>query len=97
MLVFSQGGHGVLWYQGRLCVPYNDGLRGQIVTEAHSSRYSIHPGSIKMYCNLRGVCWWNAMKKDIADFVTKCPNCQLVKVKHQRPGVSFISLTLDQT
>ncbi|WMV31865.1 hypothetical protein MTR67_025250 [Solanum verrucosum] len=54
--------------------------------EAHSSRYSIHPGSTKMYRDLREVYWWNGMKKGIAEFVAKCPNCQQVKVEHQRPG-----------
>ncbi|WMV37778.1 hypothetical protein MTR67_031163 [Solanum verrucosum] len=45
---FSQGGDGVLRYQGRLCVPNVDDLREQILTEAHSSQYSIHPGATKM-------------------------------------------------
>ncbi|WMV23871.1 hypothetical protein MTR67_017256 [Solanum verrucosum] len=54
--------------------------------EAHSSRYSIHPGSTKMYRDLREVYWWNSIKKGIDEFVAKCPNCQQVKVKHQRLG-----------
>ena len=41
------GGDGVLRYQGRLCVPYVDGLRNWILEEAHGSRYSIHPGLTK--------------------------------------------------
>ncbi|WMV46054.1 hypothetical protein MTR67_039439 [Solanum verrucosum] len=39
-----------------------------------------------MYCDLREVYWWNGMKKDIMEFVAKCPNCQQVKVEHQKPG-----------
>ncbi|MCQ7632740.1 transposase family protein, partial [Salmonella enterica] len=61
-------------------------LRQHILTEAHNSRYSIHPGATKMYRDLREVYWWNGMKRDIADFVAKCPNCQQVKVEHQKPG-----------
>ena len=38
-----------------------------------------------MYCDFREVYWWNGMKKDIAKFVAKCPNCQQVKVEHQKP------------
>ncbi|KAH0757858.1 hypothetical protein KY290_021351 [Solanum tuberosum] len=86
VLAFEQGGDGVLRYQGRLCVPMVDELQERIMEEAHSSRYSIHPGTTKMYRDLREVYWWNGMKKDIAEFVAKCPNCQQVKVKHQRPG-----------
>ncbi|KAH0655152.1 hypothetical protein KY285_030034 [Solanum tuberosum] len=84
--VFSQGGDGVLRYQGRLCVPDMGELRQHILTEAHNSRYSIHPGATKMYRDLREVYWWNGMKRDIANFVAKCPNCQQVKVEHQKPG-----------
>ena len=84
--VFSQGGDGVLRCQGRLCVPDLGELRQHILVEAHKSRYSIHPGSTKMYRVLREVYWWNGMKRDIADFVSKCPDCQPVKVEHQKPG-----------
>ncbi|WMV58999.1 hypothetical protein MTR67_052384 [Solanum verrucosum] len=66
---FSQGGYGVLRYQGRLCVPNVDGLREQILSKAHSSRYSIHPIATKMYCDLREIYWWNGMKKDIMEFI----------------------------
>ncbi|WMV32744.1 hypothetical protein MTR67_026129, partial [Solanum verrucosum] len=64
--VFSQGGDGVLRYQGRLCVPCVDGLREKILEESHNSFYSIHPGSTKMYRDLRDVYWWGGIKKDIA-------------------------------
>ncbi|WMV19191.1 hypothetical protein MTR67_012576 [Solanum verrucosum] len=39
-----------------------------------------------MYCDLREVFWWNDMKRDVANFVAKCPNCQQIKVEHQKPG-----------
>ena len=65
----------MLRYQGRLCVPKVGELRKQILAEAHNSRYSIHPGDTKMYCDMREVFWWNGMKRDIADFVAKCPYC----------------------
>ena len=86
MKVLSQGGDGVLRYQGRLCVPDVGELRQHILAEDHNSRYSIHLGATKMYRDMREVYWWNIMKRDIADFVSKCPNCQQVKVEHQKPG-----------
>ncbi|XP_060170798.1 uncharacterized protein LOC132601749, partial [Lycium barbarum] len=83
---FEEGGDdGTLRYRGRLCVPDVDGLRERIMSEAHNSRYSIHPGSTKMYHDLKEIYWWNDMKKNVADFVAKCPNCQQVKAEHQRP------------
>ena len=39
-----------------------------------------------MYRDLQEVVWWNGMKRDIADSVSECPNCQQVKVEHQKPG-----------
>ena len=54
--------------------------------EAHSSRYSIHSNSTKMCHDLREIYWWNGIKKGIAKFVSKCPNCHQVIVEHQRPG-----------
>ncbi|XP_070024826.1 uncharacterized protein [Nicotiana sylvestris] len=85
--VFSFGmNDGTLRYKDRLCVPDIDGLRERIMVEAHTSRYSMHPGSTKMYHDLEEMYWWNNMKKDVADFVAKCPNCQQVKIEHQRPG-----------
>ena len=47
------GGDGILRFQGRLCIPNIDGLRERILNEVHTSRYVIHPGSTKMYHNLK--------------------------------------------
>ena len=77
----------MLRYQGCLCVPNVGEFRQRIFIEAHNSRHSIHPGSTKMYCDLWEVFWWNDMKRDIADFVAKCPNCQQVKVEHHNQEV----------
>ena len=71
-------------YQRKLCVPNVNDLRNQILEEAHGSRYSIHSGSAKMYHDRREVFWWEGLKKDIAEFVSKCPNCQQVKAEHQK-------------
>ena len=50
--------------------------------EAHKFEYIVHPGSTKMYRDLREVYWWNNMKREIADFVSRCLICQQVKVEH---------------
>ena len=77
---------GILRIKGRVCVPRVDDLIHTILTEAHSSRYSIHPGATKMYRDLKQHFWWSRMKRDIVDFVAQCPNCQQIKYEHQRPG-----------
>ena len=72
--------------KGRVCVPGVYDLTHTILTEAHSSRYSIHPGATKMYRDLKQHFLWSRMKRDIVDFVAQCLNCQQVKYEHQRPG-----------
>lgn len=56
------------------------------MSEAHNSRYSIHPGSTKMYHDIRRNYWWPNMKKENDDWVSKCLTCQKVKVEHERPN-----------
>ncbi|XP_070002122.1 uncharacterized protein [Nicotiana sylvestris] len=80
------GDDGVLRMQGRVCVHNVDGLRELILVEAHSSRYSIHPGVSKIYQNLRQHYWWRRIKKDIVAYVARCLNCQQVMYEHLRPS-----------
>ncbi|GKC27206.1 putative reverse transcriptase domain-containing protein, partial [Tanacetum coccineum] len=57
---------GGLYLVERIWVPIYGNLRTLIMNEAHTTRYSVHPGADKMYYDLRGLCWWPRMKKDIA-------------------------------
>jgi hypothetical protein len=57
-----------------------------IMKEAHDSAYSIHPGSTKMYQNLKQKYWWYGLKRDVAAHVAECDVSLRVKVEHQRPA-----------
>ncbi|KAL0556464.1 hypothetical protein IC582_004978 [Cucumis melo] len=46
----------------------------------------MHPGSTKMYQNLKRVYWWRNMKREVAEFVSKCLMCQQVKAPRQKPA-----------
>ena len=65
-------------------------LRNRILEEAHGYIYSIHPGSTKMYHDLREVFGWDGLKRDITEFDAKYPNCQQVKVKHLKLSGSLL-------
>ena len=83
---FSVNSDGVLMYATRLCVPDDAALKREILEEAHSSAYAMHPGSTKLYRDLRESYWWIGMKREIADFVAKCLVCQRVKAEHRHPA-----------
>jgi hypothetical protein len=63
---------GVLWFKDRLVVPKDRELRNHIMSEAHSSKLSIHLGSRKMYHNLKPYYWSTKMRKEIAAYVARC-------------------------
>ena len=46
----------------------------------------MHPGSKKIYQDLKTSYWWSGMKRDVLEFVTKCMVCQKVKAEHQVPS-----------
>nr|GEW29956.1 retrotransposon protein, putative, Ty3-gypsy subclass [Tanacetum cinerariifolium] len=54
----------VLWQDTRLVVPNDATLREALLTEAHSSPFSVHLGSTKMYHDLKQYFWWSGMKRD---------------------------------
>ncbi|KAF5802176.1 putative nucleotidyltransferase, Ribonuclease H [Helianthus annuus] len=82
----SYGKDGILRLNGRIWVPVFGGLRDVILKEAHSSRYSVHPGADKMYQDVKATYWWIGLKKSIATHVAKCLTCAQVKAEHQKPS-----------
>ncbi|KAL8124972.1 hypothetical protein AgCh_012593 [Apium graveolens] len=77
---------GIYRVNSRIWIPNVVELKHEILQEAHNSRFSIHPGSTKMYQDLKESYWWPNMKKEIAEWISKCYTCQRVKAKHQRPS-----------
>jgi hypothetical protein len=85
-LEFTEDDQGTIWFKNRICVPDVGDLRKTILREAHDSTYSIHPGSTKMYQDLKQRYWWYGMNSDVAAHVALCDTCHKVKAEHQRPA-----------
>jgi ribonuclease HI len=79
---FRQDPNGTIWFGQRLIVPGDPTLRKKILDETHLSKFSIHPGSNKMYQDLKGNFRWSNMKVDIAKYVSECDTCSRIKASH---------------
>jgi hypothetical protein len=77
---FSVDEKGTLWYKKCMCSEVKE-IRELILCEAHDSAYSIHPGSTKMYHDLKSRYWWYGIKRVVAEYVALCDNCQRVKAE----------------
>ncbi|KAL0551564.1 hypothetical protein IC582_010653 [Cucumis melo] len=83
---FSLSSDGGLLFERHLCVPSDSAVKTELLSEAHSSPFSMHPGSTKMYQDLKRVYWWRNMKREVAEFVSRCLVCQQVKAPRQKPA-----------
>jgi hypothetical protein len=82
---FQQDANGVMWFKDRVVVPKDFELCRKIMDEAHRSRYSIHPGTNKMYQDLIRNFWWTRMKREISRYVSECDTYWRIKADHLRP------------
>ncbi|WVZ75890.1 hypothetical protein U9M48_023910 [Paspalum notatum var. saurae] len=84
----------VLWFKNRSVVPQDMELRKRILDEAHTSMFTMHPDSNKMYQDLKQKFWWTRMKREIAKYVSECDVCQRIKADHLKPAGMLQPLTI---
>nr|GEW24134.1 putative reverse transcriptase domain-containing protein [Tanacetum cinerariifolium] len=87
---------GTLCLNNRSWIPHFGDLRALIMHESHKSKYSIHPGSNKMYQELKKLYWWPNMKAEISTYVSKCLTCAKVKVEYQKPSGLLVQPKIPQ-
>jgi hypothetical protein len=83
---FREDAEGTLWFKEILVVLKKEAIKKKILDEAHTSMYSIHLGSTKMYHDLRQQFWWTRMKCEVARYVSECDTCQKIKADYMKPG-----------
>ncbi|GJT28761.1 putative reverse transcriptase domain-containing protein [Tanacetum coccineum] len=88
---------GTLCLNGRSWLPCYGYLRTVIMHKSHKSKYSIYPGSDKMYQDMKKLYWWPNMKADVATYVSKCLTCVKVKSEHQRPSGLLVQPKIPQS
>jgi hypothetical protein len=66
---------GTIFLRCRLCVPQKAAVKMEILREAHRSSYTVHPGEMKMYHDLKQSFWWKRMRVDIIKYVASCGIC----------------------
>nr|GEV42277.1 putative reverse transcriptase domain-containing protein [Tanacetum cinerariifolium] len=81
---------GISW------LPSYGDLRTLIMHESYKSKYSVHPGSDKMYQDMKLLYWWPNMKVDNATYVSKCLTCLRVKAEHQKPSGLLVKPKIPQ-
>jgi hypothetical protein len=91
---FHVAGDGIMKFRNRVCITNDAELKRVILSEAHQSLYTVHPGNTKMYRDLRKNYWWKGMKKDIAQYVEQCLTCQQIKVEHQKRISPYLPVCL---
>jgi hypothetical protein len=82
--------------QGKIGSTEKEELKKKILDEAHTLRYSIHPGSTKMYHDRRKQFWWTRMKCETARYVSECDTCRKVKADYMKPGGSLHPLSIPE-
>ncbi|GJT85348.1 putative reverse transcriptase domain-containing protein [Tanacetum coccineum] len=76
--------NGTLCLNNRSWIPCFGDLRALIMHESYKSKYSIHPGSDKMYQDLKKLYWCPNIKAEITTYVSKCLMCAKFKIEYQK-------------
>nr|GEZ42020.1 putative reverse transcriptase domain-containing protein [Tanacetum cinerariifolium] len=80
---FERRDDGGIYFFDCIWIPSIAGVRKLIMDKAHTSRYSIHSGADKMYYDLRDLLWWPGMKRDIAEYVSRCLTLKTARIRQK--------------
>ena len=78
---------GSLRYRGRVVVPQSMDLREEILREFYCSRFAVHPGGTKMYCDLRHQYYWSGMKRHVGDLFDGVSHAIMSRLSRATPAI----------
>jgi hypothetical protein len=74
-----------LLYNNQIYVPNFQELKIMILKEMHNVPYVGYPGYQKTVAAVKSHYFWLGMKKEIAEYIARCMECQKVKAEHRNP------------
>ena len=83
---YSLNEKGLILYKNRLYIPNVPKIKLLILNEIHKNPYSGHPGYQKTITMLRKDYFWPNIKNELAEYISRCFECQQVKTEHQHPA-----------
>ena len=70
-------------HKNKFYVPNSREIRKLILKKMHNVPYLRHQGYQKTLETIRKEYFWSGMKKDIAEYIARCMECQKVKIEHR--------------
>jgi hypothetical protein len=86
MEIYKLETDGILLYKNIIFVPNVQCLKQMILQEMHNVPYAGHPGYQKTIAVVKSHYFWPGMKREIAEYIARCMECQKVKVEHRHPA-----------
>jgi transcriptional regulator of aromatic amino acid metabolism len=85
MDIYKLGVYGILLHKNKNFVPNVQELKRIILHEMHNTPYVGHPGYQKTITIVKSQYFWPGMKRQIAEYISRCMECQKVKIEHRHP------------
>jgi hypothetical protein len=83
---YKLGVDDILLYKNRVYVPNVQDLKLMILNEMHNVPYVGHPGYQKNVAVVKNHYFFPGMKKEIVEYISRCMECQMFKVKKSHPA-----------
>jgi len=87
---------GLVIFRNKIYVMDNHELNKVISREFHAKPYSSHPGYQKTLTVVKKFYYWPNMKRDVAEFVARCSDCQRVKAECKHLGGLLQPITIPE-